>query len=76
MLCVFCKGNMRDGFDTYVAEVGESVVIIKGVPCQKCDQCGEVSYKGFVYKRVEGIVEEIKNIASEVAIVKYAEKAA
>ncbi len=40
MKCFFCKSDMENGFTTHVAELEKCIVIIKNVPCMKCDQCG------------------------------------
>ena len=76
MTCALCKGIYQNGYTTFVAKINDSVIIIKNVPCIKCDQCGEVSYKGDVYERIEQIVEKQKNYMSEVAIIKYTNTAA
>jgi len=70
-MCFFCKGTLEEGFTTHTAEIGESIVIIKGVPCLKCDQCGEVSYTGVVYKRLESIIDTLQDNQMEVVITKY-----
>ena len=67
----FCKGNLEEGFTTHTTEIGDTIVIIKGVPCLKCDQCGEVSYTGAVYQRLESIIDSMQNSQTEVVITNY-----
>jgi len=76
MTCFFCKGDMEDGLTTHVAEINESIILVKNVPCLKCDQCGEVSYTGTVYEHLESIIDTIQNDLTEVTIVKYPGSAA
>jgi YgiT-type zinc finger domain-containing protein len=76
MTCFFCKGNLKESTTAHVVESGERVLIIKNVPCLKCEQCVEISYTGDVYERLEYMVDALKNSEPEVAIVRYADKAA
>jgi YgiT-type zinc finger domain-containing protein len=76
MTCAYCRGNYENGFTTYMSDMGNCVIIVKNVPCLICDQCGEVSYHGAVYERLEQIVGMLRDSATEVAIIKYSEAAA
>lgn len=71
MTCFYCKGSMAESTTTHVVEIGECVIIIKHVPCQKCRQCGEVVYTGSVVERLEQITEQLEKTLTEVAIVNY-----
>jgi YgiT-type zinc finger domain-containing protein len=72
MKCFFCKGEMVDGFTTYMEEVNGRYIIIKHVPCHQCEQCGEVSYSGETVVKIERIINELEKMLTEVAIVEYA----
>ena len=74
MTCFFCKGRYGEGFTTHIVENNDRVIIVKNVPCLKCDQCGETSYLGGVYERLEKILDSLDSLA-EVAIVKYSDVA-
>ena len=76
MKCFMCKGEMVDTTTTYFADLGKSIVIIKGVPCQKCSQCGEVAYSGKVAKQIERIVDILENSMTEIAVVNYSDRVA
>jgi YgiT-type zinc finger domain-containing protein len=71
MICTFCKGQYENGFTAFVAKLDDSVIVVKNVPCLICDQCGEVSYIGKVYNRLEQIIDALMDSITEVAIVKY-----
>ena len=71
MKCFFCKDEMKEATTTYMEDLGSCIVIIKNVPCLKCPQCGEVSYSGTVFRRIEQIVDKLKDELTEVAIVNY-----
>ena len=76
MTCFFCKGVLEDGLTTHVTDAGERIIIVRSVPCLKCDQCGETSYKGPVFEQLADIINNLKNAFTEVAIVQYASAAA
>jgi len=77
MTCFMCKGNVKDGFSTFTADMGDCIVVIKNVPSRVCGQCGEASYSDEVAHRIEQIVQSLTDSASaEIAVVSYSEKAA
>lgn len=76
MSCFFCKGDMLEETTTHVVEIGSCVVIVRNVPCQKCVQCGEVVLSGNVVKALEEVVNTMKNMMTEVAIVNYPQRIA
>lgn len=76
MSCFFCNGTLEAGTTTHVSDIGERAIVIRGVPCLKCNQCTEISYTGAVYEQIEIIVDTLKVSAMDVAIATYAEKVA
>jgi len=76
MTCLFCKGDMLQGTTTDFTDLGNCMVIIKNVPCLKCDQCGETVYIGKTVKEVERIIDALKESLTEIAIVQYSDTAA
>jgi YgiT-type zinc finger domain-containing protein len=72
-----CKGKMQDGYSTFTMDLGDCIIIIKNVPSRICGQCGEVSYTDEVSRRLEQIVNAIRQtIVTEIAVVNYTEKVA
>ena len=73
MKCLICKlGETKPGKTTLTLERGETIVIIKDVPADVCDNCGE-------YYLSEAVTEEVLNKAnraahkgSEVEIIQFA----
>ena len=70
--CLFCKGDLVDSYSNYMADLDGHFIIIKNVPCHKCSQCGEVSYGGAIVSEIEKIVEKLRDVLTEVAIVDFA----
>nr|DAO37457.1 MAG TPA: MqsA [Bacteriophage sp.] len=46
------------------------------MPCLKCEQCGEVAFSNDVAQRLDEIVDSIKGLMTEVAIVEYSDNVA
>jgi YgiT-type zinc finger domain-containing protein len=73
MKCVLCKqGQTRPGEATVTLQRGATTVILKGVPADVCQNCGEYylpdEVAGQVLKRAEAAV----NSGAEVEILGYA----
>jgi len=71
MICFFCNGTLEKGTTTHVSDIGERAVIVRGVPCFKCNQCLEISYTGTVYEKLERVLAVLKNSPMDVAIATY-----
>ena len=54
-----------------MTEYNGSYIIIKNVPCTKCTQCGEEYLNGVTLQNIEHILEKLKNILTEIAVVDY-----
>ena len=71
MTCFFCKGTMEDSTTIHTVELKNCIVVIKNVPCHKCDQCGEVVINAEVAARIEQIVAGFEKALTEIAVVNY-----
>ena len=41
-MCMYCKGKtMLPSLTTHVVNYKNCIIIIKNVPCEECEQCGE-----------------------------------
>ena len=71
-MCAFCdcKKNIKTT-TTYMADCDGVIVIIKNVPCEECEQCGERYYSTDVILRIDAIIESAKKMMQEVAILDY-----
>ena len=59
MKCVICKqGETKDGTTTVTLERGQTTVIIKDVPAEICENCGE-------YYLCEGVTEKVQKLAEQ-----------
>lgn len=55
----------------YVEKLGNSILIIKNVPCTKCAQCGEEFFSMSTMKEIEKLGKIAEKIISEVMIIDY-----
>ncbi len=71
MTCFTCKGNVQKTTTSYMTEYDGCYIIIKNVPCSKCTQCGEEYLNGVTLAKIESILEKLKDILTEIAVVDY-----
>ena len=76
MKCLSCKATTSSGTTTDVTDLGNSLVIVRNVPCHKCSECNEIIYTGDVIKRLELIIKNAKLAMNEIAIIDYCKLAA
>lgn len=70
-MCVFCKGDLKPSTTTYTVNINGNIIIIKNVPCEECQQCGEQYFTTNVTRHIENLVNQVKNALSEITIVDY-----
>ncbi len=75
MNCFMCKGNLEKRKENYVVDL-EDTIIVKGVTAKVCTQCGEQYFDDETAENIEKIVNQLKQLATEVTIVNYKEKVA
>lgn len=73
MKCVICRlGEMHSNLVTVTLQRGDTTVVLKGVPAEVCDNCGEY----YLSEEVTGVVlaraEEAVKRGAEVEILRYA----
>jgi len=73
MDCFFCKGEMELENAAFMVELPHGIIVIKNVPTNICDRCGQKSYDNDVAKQIEQITNRLRSTVTEVAVVHYAE---
>ena len=73
MKCYSCKGGTLENSTTSdFNDLGNCMIIVKDVPCQKCLQCGEIVFNFKTGERIEEIVDMLKqSLTEEIAVVQY-----
>lgn len=73
MRCVICKhGETKPGLVTVTLERDECIVVMKKVPAEVCDNCGEYYLSDAITGQVLERAEVAVNNGAEVEIIKYA----
>lgn len=73
MTCVICKqGEMHPGEVTVTLERREAIVVLKGVPANVCQNCGEYYLSEDVTQRVLARAEAAVANGAEVEIIRFA----
>ena len=71
MKCMKCGRNAYKSTTTEAIELGFGVLVIRNIPCYKCDECDEIFYTGDVVKNIEKIIERVKQFVQEVIVLDY-----
>lgn len=71
MNCFLCKGSMTESTTTYMTTYNNCYIIIKNVPCLKCEQCGEDYINGTTMLKIESIIDKLKTMLTEIAVVDF-----
>lgn len=76
MECFMCKGELEVKKVNYIVDLDNTVIVIKDVPAKVCKKCGEKFYDNETAANIEKMVNQLKELAVEVTVVKYNERIA
>ncbi len=72
MKCFLCKnGETKKGFTTVTLNRNETIIILKNVPAEICDNCGEYYLSEEVTKKIFKLADEAIKRNTEIEILKY-----
>lgn len=75
-MCMLCKcDTVKQSITTHVVNYKDCVIVIKNVPCEECDQCGEIFYTDEVAERLDEIVDTAKKLLQDISVVDYSKVA-
>ena len=75
-MCMFCKcDTVTPSLTTHVVNYNGAIIVIKNVPCEECEQCGEKFYTDDVAKKLEKMVNAAKQMMQEIAVLDYSKVA-
>lgn len=76
-MCFYCKGKkMSLSLTTHVVTLNNCVIVVKNVPCEECELCGEKYFSDEVMEKLEVIVAKAKELFSEIYVTDYNNKVA
>jgi YgiT-type zinc finger domain-containing protein len=77
MKCIICKqGDTQNGFTVVTLQRDEHTLVIKGVPAEICENCGEYYLSQDIAKRLYQQAEESLQHGAEVEIGRFVMNAA
>ena len=76
-MCFYCKCKTTvPSATTHVVTLKDCVIIVKNVPCEECEQCGEKYFSDEVMEQLDRIIDKAQALASEICITDYTNRAA
>ncbi len=73
MKCTICRhGETKAGTVTVTLQRGETIVVVKDVPADICENCGEYYLSESVTKRSLAMAEDAASRGAEVEIIRFA----
>lgn len=71
MKCMKCGKEAYNSTTTEAIETDFGLLVIRNIPCYKCDECDEIFYTGDVVQNIEKITAMVKSFMQEVTIIDY-----
>ena len=72
MKCVICTvGQTQPGTASILLERDETALVVRGIPAQVCDNCGEAYFDGETTDELLNILEEAAEAGVQVDVRKY-----
>ena len=62
MKCMKCVKPSYKSATSEAIELGFGLLVIRNIPCYKCEECDEIYYTGDVVLKIEEIIEETKKL--------------
>jgi YgiT-type zinc finger domain-containing protein len=62
---------VKQSTTTHVVNYKGCVIVIKNVPCEECEQCGEKYYTDEVAEQLEKMVHAAKKLMQEISVIDY-----
>ena len=76
MTCPLCKGDMKPDMTIHTVQLKNGTVVIKNMPCLKCEQCGEVVLSADTVEKIEHILQTVEKAVAEITVVNFLDCAA
>ena len=71
MKCIRCGNATYKSTTTEAIELGSGVLVIRNIPCYKCEVCDEIHFTGDVVKQLDNIIKKDSELMTEIAVVEY-----
>jgi YgiT-type zinc finger domain-containing protein len=67
-----CRGELGEGTTTFTADFGHGLVVVRRVPAQVCNLCGEAWFPDDVDARLEALVLDAKTKGRQFEVIDLA----
>lgn len=71
MKCMKCGKDAYKSTTSEAIEMEFGLLVIRNIPCYKCEECDEIFYTGDVVEKIEEITDRVKQLMQEITIVDY-----
>ena len=71
MKCMKCGREAYKSTTSEAIEMEFGLLVIRNIPCYKCEECDEIFYTGDVVQKSEEITEKVQLLMQEFTIVDY-----
>ena len=71
MKCMKCGKDAYKSTTTEAIELSFGVLVIRNIPCYKCEECDEIFYTGDVAEKIEKVTEMVKQLMQEITVIDY-----
>ena len=75
MKCMKCGKPAYKSVTSEAIELGFGLLVIRNIPCYKCEECDEIFYPGDVVQKIEAIIDEAKRLMQEIRVIEYRDAA-
>ena len=75
MKCMKCGRAAYKSVTSEAIELGFGLLVVRNIPCYKCEECDEIFYTGDVVQRLEMLIDEAKQNMQAISVVYYEEAA-
>ena len=71
MKCMRCGKTAYKSVTSEAIELGFGLLVIRNIPCYKCEECDEIYYTGDVAEKIEKVTEMVKQLMQEITVIDY-----
>ena len=75
MKCLKCGAATYASTTSEAIEMDFGLLVIRNIPCHKCEECDEILYTGDVVEKIESIIDNVKKLMQNLTIIDFAKVA-
>ena len=75
MKCMRCGKTAFMSMTSEAIELGFGLLVIRNIPCYKCEECDEIFYTGDVVQKVESIIVDAKQLMQDIRVIDFTDAA-